>query len=138
MQPKLNVLTDDDLASIRLQEDLFEEWRNTLREILKTVQINESAIGKNDERFVAGAVRESFQKWQDLRAERLKKTALGNLFDVGQGAVFSIISSIALGGPVSLPSLSLGALYGVLKGGSRIFSWRKKEDLVKRHFLSVG
>lgn len=138
LQPKLNVLSDDDLASIRIQEDLFEEWRDTLRGILKTVQINESAIGKSDERFVADAVRESFQKWQDSRAQRLRKTALGNLFDVGQGAVFSIISSMALGSSVSLASLSLGALYGVLKGGRRIFSWRKKEDLVKRHFLSVA
>lgn len=137
LQPKLDVLTDDDLASIRFQEDLFEDWRDTLRGILTTVQNYESGTGKRDERVVVDEVTQRFQKWEDLRVRRLKKTVLGNLFDIGSGAGVSLISSLAFGGQVSLPKLSVGALYAVLKGTGRIFSWRRKENLVKRHFLSV-
>jgi hypothetical protein len=46
LRPKLNVLSDEDLALIRMEEPLFAEWRDVVGGSLEALRSSERDIGK--------------------------------------------------------------------------------------------
>ena len=133
-------LSDDDLIKLRLEEDLFEEWRSAVSRVLTTVRrLTDFNFNQQDQaRAFTDQMREEFESWETRRSKELKKSARSVLWDLGIGGVISFISGGILSALPSALSLGLDASLGGVKEGAKIFTWRRKGDLVKRHFLSVG
>jgi hypothetical protein len=136
LKPRLSVLSDEDLASIR-DEGLFENWRVVVRDSLKAVREHEMYAGQQQPNAVAEEVRERYEKWRADSKARLRGTPLETLFDIAKGAAVSVITRIAIGDLESVASLSLGAAYTILESVGRTFTWRKSEKVFNRHFLSI-
>lgn len=139
VQPKPE-LSDDDLIKLRLEEDLFEEWRVAVSRVLTTVRRHSDFHFSQQEqaRAFSAEMREEFEGWQNRRSKELKKSTRSALWDLGIGGVISFISGGILSALPTAVSLALDASLGSIKESGKIFTWRKKGDLVKRHFLSVG
>ena len=139
VQPKPE-LSDDDLIKLRLEEDLFEEWRVAVSRVLTTVRrLTDFNFNQQDQaRTFTAEMREEFESWETRRSRELKKSTRSALWDLGIGGVISFISGGILSALPSAVSLALDASLGGIKEGAKIFTWRRKGDLVKRHFLSVG
>ena len=137
LRPNPSILGDEDLIRIRLEEDLFEEWRNTVRDSLQAVESYESAMGRTDATAVQKEIRERMDNWSEKRRKGMKSAVLKNVVAVGEGAAVSFVSGLALSGHANLPSLAIGAAYKTIKAGTRLFTWRRRDKLISRHFLSV-
>jgi hypothetical protein len=130
-------LSDDDIIQVRLEEGLFEEWRNTVRDSLRAVESYESVIGRPDPAAVREEIRERMKTWSEKRRKGMKSAVLKKVVEVGEGAAVSFVSGLALTGHPNMMTLAAGAAYKIVKAGGQLFKWRRRDKLISRHFLSV-
>jgi hypothetical protein len=137
LSPNVSILSDEDIIQIRLEEDLFEEWRNTIRDSLQAVATYEAAIGRTDAKAVEEEIRERMSDWSEMRRKRVKSALKGCMEDVAWGAAISVVTGLALSEPVKGPALALEALLATLRASTLLFTWRRRDKLISRHFLSI-
>jgi len=137
MRPKLDVLKDEDLVSIRMNEPLLETWRHTVRETLEVVRKCESDTGRSYPELAAKELRDHYSKWRTDSKRELKNGFLRDAFDFGKGSAISIVSNILLHKATSGATLAIPAVRRILGTTDRVFAWRSNQNLYNRHFLSV-
>jgi len=137
LRPNASILRDDDIIKIRLEEELFEEWRSIIRESLQAVESFNAATGRTDGNAIREEIHERMSKWSEARRKRLKSSFLRTVVDVGEGAFVSFVTGLAVSDPEGVPALALGAAYTTLRASARLFSWRRRDKLINRHFLSI-
>ncbi len=137
LRPKLDILSDDDLVSIRMEDSLLEKWRAVVSSCLKAAREYESLAGRSNPEVAIEEAREQFKQWCANSSSELRRSILHDLFDIREGAVVAVISGAVLSDAPSVASLSLAALYTTLRSAHRTFAWRSERELYNRHFLSV-
>ena len=137
VRPKA-ILSDADLASIRLNEHLFEEWRALIKDALDAVGKYEQLLGREDPSAAAHEIQARLEKWQADSLRLTRKGIIETVKDVTGGVTFSIVSSLVLTGePEKIVLLAADAAWSLLRPLGRMFRWRKARELFRRHSLSV-
>ncbi len=135
--PKLGSLSDADLVAIRQQEDLFETWRGMVSSILTKLRNHESDTGSERPELLAKAISEQYADWLHQSREQLTEKHLSSRFEIAEGIAVGLVSGIALGDPISVASLSIGAGYGGIKWLGKFCAWRNERALIDRHYLAI-
>ena len=138
LRPKMIELDDQDLIKIRLEEGLFEDWRTVVQESLQAVESYDAVMGTTSPNLVRQEIADRMKDWSAKRDKGLKSRFLGGAFDIGEGAAVSVVTGLALGAPATAPALIAGAAWTTVKSTVRLFRWRHREGLIRRHFLSVA
>ncbi len=137
LRPKMDVLKDEDLIKIRQDDELFASWRSTISDSLQAVESFDAAVGQANGTLLREEIHDRMRRWYDERSKRLKSDFLKGAFDVAEGAIVSVVTGLALSEATSVPSLAVGAAYTTVKSAARIFAWRHRGELMRRHFLAV-
>jgi hypothetical protein len=137
LRPRLDVLSDADLVALRLDEPLFQHWRTVVGDSLKAVRGYESETGGTHPERAVYEMRQQYEKWRADSRQQLRDSALGLMFDIGEGAAVGVVGGTLLHDLPTIASLTFAAMYSALKSVHRAFTWRSKNKLYNRLFLSI-
>jgi len=143
-------LSTADLVRIRVDDELFSEWRAFLSRVFREIQVREHTFTSVEAEFVV-ALSEEFLSWRDRFDARLKRGSIKAAFSesgthISIGMVAGGITGMLGGGTTTL----LGALAGGVLGGLVQPAIELAKNIVNKsvqradalslrhHFLAVG
>ncbi len=133
-------LSLDDVVKIRLDEEVFERWRDAVRKILARLHENTADFSDSD-REAREVAAEVLREWQsELRKETVTDSVRGIIKGAAKGAVIGAVSG-GIADPHGLAAAgtaTIGALLQVIWDLSSSHRDRVTSKAVRQHFLVLG
>lgn len=139
--PGLENLSSEDVCRIRLEEDVFEQWRGSLRSVLQLLH-EQRKVMLNSESDALRMAREELRPSANSLGESLGKSSWGSRARAGTkgfviGGIAGSVTAAVTGQPAALITPMVTALLSFLWSGRDIRS-RDTQEAALRHYLLFG